>query len=123
MTIYFALLLILPEAIYEGTRNKHPLFSFAIEFFYRFALVVILMAVAGGFCFNGTQDYFLFHVLGYVLLRFAIFDYLYNICAELPFFYMGTTKLYDQWLSKVPWHLLGFVRLIALFMGIVFLLK
>jgi hypothetical protein len=123
INLYFALLLIIPEAVYEGTRTKHPRLSFAVEFFYRFALVVILMAVAGGFCFNGTQDYFLFHVFGYVLVRFAIFDYLYNLCADQPILSLGTTKTYDQWLSKVPWHLLLFTRALALWIGIIWLLK
>ena len=82
INIYFALLLIVPEAVYEGLRSDHPRTSFAVEFLYRFSLVVILMAVAGGFTFNGTQDYLIFHVLGYVLLRFAIFDLIYAICAD-----------------------------------------
>jgi hypothetical protein len=123
INIYFALLLIIPEALYEGLRAKHPKASFAVEFFFRFAIAVILFAVAGGFSFNGTQDYFIFHVLGYALLRFAIFDYCYNMAAELPFFYLGNTKIYDVYLSKVPGHLIAFVKAIALFMGIVFLLK
>lgn len=123
MTIYFALLLIIPEAIYEGSRNEHPKFSFAIEFFYRLALVVILMAVAGGFCFPGYQDYFLFHVFGYVLLRFATFDLIYAIFANQPLLSLGSTKIYDIVLSKVPVHLVLFVRAIALFIGIVWLLK
>jgi hypothetical protein len=123
ITLYFALLLIIPEAVYEGTRTKHPRLSFAVEFFYRFALVVILMAVAGGFCFNGTQDYFLFHVFGYVLVRFATFDILYAICSDQPLLSLGSTKIYDTIIAKVPWHLLLFMRGIALFMGIVWLLK
>lgn len=123
MALYFALLLILPEAVYEGLRERHAKASFTIEFLYRASLVIILMAFAGGTCLLGNQDYFLFHVGGYVLVRFAIFDIVYSLFANQPLRSHGTTKIYDRMLAKVPDSLLPFLRFIALFMGVVFLLK
>jgi len=123
MSLYFAFLLTIPEALYEGLRAKHPMLSFGIEFLFRFGIAVVIFAIAGGFYINGEQDYFFYHLFGYVLLRFAIFDFVYNLSADLPFFYVGTTKVYDKVLAKVPMHLIVFVKAIALFMGIVWLLK
>jgi len=34
-------------------------------------------------------------VIGYVLLRVALFSIVHNIAAGLPVFYLGTTKLFD----------------------------
>ncbi len=116
--IYFALLLIIPEALYEGLRSKHPRISFAIEFLFRLCIAVIIF---GSVTLN--SDNFTYHVFGYVLLRFAIFDFVYNLSSELPILFVGSTKLYDQGLSKVPMHLVLFVKGIALFIGIVWLLK
>jgi hypothetical protein len=123
INIYFALLLTLPEAIYEGLRSKHPAASFVVEFLFRFAVAVIVFAVAGGMTFPGTQDYYLYHIFGYVLVRFAIFDFVYNLSAGLPIFFVGSTKIYDRVLAKVPMHLIVFAKGIALFIGIVWLLK
>jgi hypothetical protein len=121
--IYLALVLTLPEAIYEGLRKNHPTASFVVEFMFRFAIAVIVFAVAGGMSFPGTQDNYLYHIFGYVLFRFAIFDFVYNFSAGLPLTFIGSTKLYDRVLAKVPTHLIVFGKGIALFIGIVWLLK
>ena len=124
MNIAIALFLIVFEAVPEALALIEKKTSAGVmEFIYRAVVAVVFFAVVGGFHFNGTMDNYFYYLGGYVLLRFALFDYLYNVVADLPMFRSGTTKLYDKLMGKVPWHLLGFMRAIALFIGIVWLLK
>ena len=121
--IYFALLLTIPEAVYKGLQKNHPVVSFVVESLFRFAVAVIVFSVAGGMSFPCTQDNYMYHIFGYFLFRFAIFDFVYNINAELPLLFVGSTELYDRVLAKVPMNLIVFAKGIALFIGIVWLLK
>jgi len=63
-------------------------------------------------------------IAGYVLLRFALFDYAHNLSAGLPLFYVGDTKIYDQiwqwwfnWTGVAIGHFLAMFKLIALLIG------
>jgi len=67
---------------------------------------------------------------GYVLLRFAVFDLVYNLIRRLPPFYIGMTKLSDKLLRKfftrtrIPSeHMLFMFKLISLTIGLTWLLK
>lgn len=124
MNIAIALFLIIFEAVPEAlaSRDKKTIAG-VIELVYRAVVALVFFAVACGFHYNGEMDNFLYYVGGYVLLRFALFDYLYNVVANQPMFASGTTKLYDKLFGRLPWHLLGFMRAIALWIGIVWLLK
>lgn len=124
MNLAIALFLIVFEAVPEALASiGKKTFAGVLEFVYRAVVALVLFAVACGFQYNGTMDNYFYYLGGYVLVRFALFDYLYNVIANLPMFRSGTTKIYDKLMSKVPWHLLGFIRAIALWIGIVWLLK
>jgi len=47
------------------------------------------------------------YILGFVFIRYAIFDIFYNICAGNRWSYIGNTKLIDRLIrkitAKVPW--------------------
>lgn len=69
-------------------------------------------------------------VVGYVLVRFAIFDLVYNLIVRYPLFYIGTTKLSDKLLRKFftvthlpSEHMLFMFKLMALAVGLTWLLK
>lgn len=125
MTIFLAIFLIFFESVPEAlAATERKTLAGVFEFVYRAFVAVLVYGVLAGFHWNiGSGDYFWYHLGGYVLVRFAIFDYLYNVVANQPMFASGTTKLYDKFFGRLPWHLLGFMRAIALFIGIIWLLK
>jgi len=60
----------------------------------------------------------LWYVIGYTLLRFSLFDYIYNLISKLPFNYIGKTSYYDKLLNKINPGSFIFARVIALVAGI-----
>lgn len=63
-------------------------------------------------------------IIGYVLLRYAIFDFSYNLARGLPFTYVGTSKIYDRfwrWFfswSKIPQgHFLVWTKILSFILG------
>lgn len=67
-------------------------------------------------------------VIGWLALRYSIFDWIHNLCAGLDWKYIGKTKLYDKflrWLTKkqppFPFHF--WTRLILLGLGLGLILK
>lgn len=129
--IYLALFLIVIKATYDGLalRGMKTLAG-AIEFVYWGAIITVLYMVLGGLSFNREMDNIIYHLIGFMLLRYALFDFLFNLCADLDIFYIGNTKLFDKVLNwffkttRIPkGHFLVFTRAIALFIGITFLLK
>jgi len=65
-------------------------------------------------------------LIGYVLLRYALFDVVFNVCADLDLNYIGNTKLFDKGLAWVRdmWGMspIWFSRAIAGFWGTLWLL-
>ena len=129
-----ALFLILFEAIPEGLAlGGHKTIAGVVEALYLTGITTVMFSFFMGFRYGYTlpsKEKIVYVVLGYVFLRFAVFDGIYNTCAGLPFFYIGTTKLIDQawqWffaLTKFPeeaW--LGIWKLILGLLGVTFLVK
>ena len=119
MILLIALLLIGLEAVYEalrdtGSENK----SYDYEFAHR---LIVALTFAGI-----TQLPFLREhrpvilLIGYVFVRFALFDLIYNaVHGGIPLDYIGTTKRWDRFLRSLKLHptLLLFARGIALIWG------
>jgi hypothetical protein len=132
MTLLIAsLFLILFEAIHEGLALKgHKTIAGVIEGFYLVVVsTIVLLWVAGIVVFGISAIPFIRIIAGFVLLRFAVFDIVFNAFAGLPLFFIGTTKLIDkfwQWffgITKFPvTHFFFMVKLIALCIGLSFLL-
>jgi hypothetical protein len=127
LVLFLILFEAIPEALAETGRKT---FAGVLEFIYRALVTLILFAFVGGAYLNlGVQDYFFFHIAGYVLIRFAVFDLIYNGICGLPWYYIGSTKLFDRmfgWLmtaGKVPNSIILFTKGILLFIGIVWILK
>ena len=123
------LFLIVTESVYEALklRGKDTL-SGMIEFFNRAVTVVLLSMFLAGWHWSLKNDGLFYVIGGYLLLRFAIFDFVFNVFARLPLFYIGTAKLYDQfWQKFFEWtkfpkeHFLWMFKFIALLIGIVWL--
>jgi hypothetical protein len=100
MNILLALFLIIFEAVFEGLKIQgFYLASEIVELIYRVG--VSLMAFA--WLERNTIRYnynilpsFLKLVVGYFLLRFALFDLIWNLSAGQHWDYYGTTKIYDK---------------------------
>jgi hypothetical protein len=130
MVIILAIFLILFESAYEGfkTRSLDVLSEF-IEGFYR----LVVTSFAFLWLCDIAVPIVIDHVpvikvlIGYILLRFAIFDVLWNLCAGMSLNYIGNTKLYDKFLQKIRslWGIgtIWFVRFVALCVSLAFLLN
>jgi hypothetical protein len=123
MNLLLALFLLL-EAVFEGLRTGGHLFaSEIIEIIYLAG--VTFMAFAWMNRLNKADVYlssFIKILIGYLLLRFALFDIIWNISAGQDLFYYGTTKAYDRFMASLGswgWMLKGIAGII----GIAFLTK
>jgi len=127
-TILIALFLIVFEAVYEGlvVRGK-SLASEVVELVYRAVLTLVLFAwVTGAKSIINIDIQFIRIIVGYVFLRFSIFDVIWNLAAGQPINFIGSTKLFDKFLQKIRnlWGMnsIWFVRFIAVFWGVAWLL-
>ena len=119
-TILFNALEAVHEALYD---NGKKLLSGIIEAVLKAMVVSIALAwFAGIHLFD--LDYIPYWKLltGFVFVRFLMFDVIYNVTRGLPLLFMGSTKLFDRILSKVPASFLAFVRVVLGIIGICFLI-
>jgi len=131
MLLLIVVLLILLEASYEAlSDNGQKTLSGYIEFLYR-AIVTIatLLWLSNVHVFHLPYIPFWQVLFGYVLLRFAMFDAIYNFISKLPIFYVGSTKTYDKvfawffrWSGIPQEHFLAMFKIIALFISISWLI-
>jgi hypothetical protein len=96
MNLLLALFLIIFEAVYEGIKTAgYHVASEIVEFVYLAGITFGLFA-----WINSVKafDYkpLVKILIGYVLLRFAIFDIIWNISAGREWYYYGVTKFYDK---------------------------
>jgi hypothetical protein len=115
----------------EGLRDRgKKTLAGIIEFIYR-AVITIAIFLWIKVMFYISHDGNLYVLLaGYVLLRYALFDYIYNLCAGQTLFFTGTTKLFDKFwnwffrVTKFPKdHFFFMTKLIAFLIGITFLIR
>jgi hypothetical protein len=121
-----AFFLIALEALYEGLALAgHGIASGIAEGIYLTGVTVGLFAfITGQLRFEYRPMARI--LVGYILLRYALFDLIHNQAAGLDLDYIGTTKLFDKallWI-KGMWGMgpIWFTRAIALFWGVAWLL-
>jgi len=145
MNIILALFLVIFESIPEALADRgRKRLSGSLEFVYRAVVTILVFAWANQnvigsnayvelslfeFLLNFILNYWTV-LVGYLLLRFALFDYLYNLTVGEKLFYIGTTKLYDEiwqsffrWTKFPPEHFWGMFKFIALLIGITLLVR
>ena len=97
-----ALFLIVFEMVPEGLAlSDHKTIAGVFEFVYLTGVTLAVFAL-----FNGQlHSYFprgcnfVRILIGYILVRFALADPIFNLCAGLDWYFVGSTKLYDKiWL-------------------------
>lgn len=121
MNLLLALFLIVTEAVFEGLKTGgHHIASEMIEAVYLACITFGLFA-----WINSVKPFeykpILKILIGYVLLRFALFDIIWNISAGQDWFYYGITKAYDIFMSKLGgWG--WFIKIISGIWGVAWLL-
>ena len=127
MILLIALFLItlkaIPDALYD---RGYKTLSKYIRFFYDAVFAFSVFALATNyFNFHGTDDNLWWVIAGFVLVRWALFDLVYNLLKKNPVFYLGTTdpidKLFGWFFCKTGIdhnHFLAMFKFIALCFGI-----
>ena len=133
MYLLISFYLIFSELFAEAfkLKGKH-IASAIIEWFYRAFVTVIVFAYTtettiGHWQFNNSDNFWKL-IIGFLFVRFAIFDPLYNIMIGEKINYVGFTKLWDKLLriffKKIrlaPEHFL-FIRFIFFVWGVLWLI-
>lgn len=130
MTLLIFLILIISEALYEGLYdNGKKALAGVLEFFSKLLTMGMIILWLNGTDYEFVRRELWVLIGGYILLRFALFDAVYNLIRCLPVFYIGSTKIYDKlWRKFFSWsgisseHLLFMVKLIALLISVSWLL-
>jgi hypothetical protein len=110
------------EAVYEGLYdNGKKTISGIVELLHKLVVVGTTAFVTYGVTV-GTIDTPIWKlILGFVFIRFLLFDYIYNITRKLPLGFIGTTKIYDRVMSKLGnWG--TFIKICCGIVGTAFLL-
>jgi hypothetical protein len=125
MNLLLALFLIVFEAVFEGLKTQgFHVASELVEAVYLSGVTLIVFAWINRtpwFTIIPMQS-FLKVLIGYLMLRFAIFDTIWNIAAGQDLLYYGTTKLYDRILSALG-AFTFILKFTALIWGIAWLTK
>lgn len=123
MILLTAILFILTEAITEGLIKRHSpavsaiIFKWWVQWIIVVVLFVIWLIIALQFYYVPIVKL----VIGFVFVRFLVFDVVWNIVRGVRWNYYGNTKLYDRIMIRsgsFGW----FIKAIAGIMGIVFLM-
>lgn len=77
-----------------------------------------LLLLSGPFIFAFKPRQWIPYTLCLLVFYMVGFDYIYNWIHELPWYYHGTVKAWDIFLSKIPTHGLIWIRSVLLVFGI-----
>ena len=125
MNLLLALFLIVFEACFEGLRTGgHYLASEIVEVVYLSGITFMAFAWINkrNIHIDVRLYSFLKILIGYVLLRFALFDIVWNISAGQDLFFYGTTKLYDRVMTSLDsWGY--FLKFCSLVVSLAFLTR
>ena len=131
LIIIMAFFLIIFEAIPEGLKdNGRKMMAGFFQFIYLFIISITIFSFLSGVCIPYEGKSLIKLIAGYGLLRYAIFDIIYNLSADNEIFFVGSTKMYDkiwQWFFKVTKfpaaHFLWLTKIMALALGLTWLIK
>ncbi len=121
MILLTAILFILFEAITEGLLKRHSLCDFIFKGWMQWLIAVALFGVWLIIALNAKYIPISKLILGFIFVRFLIFDLAYNLTNGQKWDYYGTTKLYDRIMTKLTdWG--TFMKIVCGIVGIVFLM-
>jgi hypothetical protein len=123
MILTIAILVILTESIGEGILKRFKPTSFIFDNYVQWVIAVFLFSlwfiVAYHFCSIPVAKL----IIGFVFVRFAIFDVVWNLSNKQKWNYYGTVKWYDRTMAKLGSFGWFMKFVVFLPMGIVFLLR
>jgi hypothetical protein len=125
MILTTAILIILIEAIGEGILKRFKPTSFIFDNYIQWVIAIFLFALwfIWAYHFDGYYVLVAKLIIGFVFVRFAIFDVAWNIARGVKWNYYGTTKLYDRimfelaewgWMVKIICGIIGVCFLMGL---------
>ena len=125
MILLTAIIIILFEAIGEGLINssESSFRNFIFKWWMQWIIAIVLFLAWFAYALN-YESYYLpvwKLILGFVFVRFMIFDIAYNLSAGLKWNYYGRSKLYDRImyaLGSYGW----FMKVVCGIVGVVFLM-
>jgi len=124
MILLLALVFICFEAVGETLIKKHYPDSFIFKWWSQWIIAIGLFAIwlfVIALPFDGYYVPVIKLILGFIFVRFLVFDFAYNLTFGLKWNYYGTTKLYDRIMTSLgSWGLM--MKVICGIMGIVFLM-
>ena len=124
MILLFAILFISFEAIGEAILKRFKPSSIIFNGIVQWVIAIVLFGLWFVLAYNSDKYYVPVWKLtcGFIFVRFALFDLIYNLTAGLPWDYYGKTKLYD----RIMYYFGGFGWFVKIFMavpvGVAFLL-
>ena len=100
-----------------------------INSIYTAVITLICFAYIGKLDTIGSYNfYYVWTLLGFLLLRFGMYDFIRNAAAGDPLFYIGTTKWYDRFFrwffiitKQNPAEAMWLPKLISILIGLSFL--
>lgn len=103
MLLVYAIIIIAFEAITEGLLKRYSLAEFIFESWVQWIIALFLFGIwlIIAFNFNGYYIPLWKMIIGFVFVRFMIFDLLWNIARGVRWNYYGTTKLYDRIMTRL----------------------
>ena len=131
MNLLLALILIIPKALSDGfeQRGWGSIGGFIKSLWWLFVVVMIFGYSFQVINYHSDISDFWHSFIGFVFLRYGIYDYIRNLAKGDPLFYLGKTKWYDrlyQWFFRITkWpqaHFLFFTKAILGIWGISWLL-
>lgn len=123
MILFTAIIIILTEAITEGLLKRLIPGSFIFDLWTQWVIAITLFSVwfIWAFHFDGYYVPIAKMIIGFVFVRFAIFDVVWSLARGVKWNYYGTTKWYDRIMTELAewgWML----KMICLIVGMCFLL-
>lgn len=124
MILIYALCFILGEAIVEGLLKRFSLAEFIFDDFVQWVIAIFLFGVWFIVLALSFDTYYVpiwKLILGFIFVRFLVFDIVFNLAWGQRWFYYGTKKLYDRVMTKLgSWG--WFMKLVCGIVGTIFLL-
>lgn len=123
MILILSLIIIVLEAGGEGIWKRFSLPDFIFKLWLQWLIAIFLFGLwfIIAYHFDGYYVPTWKLIVGFIFVRFAIFDITYNLANGQKWNYYGTTKLYDRIMIKLgSWG--WFMKGVCLIIGVVFLL-
>jgi hypothetical protein len=116
MILLTAVIIILFEAIGEGLLKRFRPDSFIFKWWLQWFIAIGLFALWFFLCDGYVIEVWKL-IMGFVFVRFMIFDIVWNLSRGVKWNYYGTTKIYDRIMDKLGswgWFMKGVLGIVGI---------